>query len=111
MGIVAEPRLVPPGAAGVLGPAGDAGLVVLGLSERWRAEGIGDARLEIARASPVPTLLTRKGIRPGGLAPPEAPPASRGRWPAAERASPGVAYGGGGDCSVRSLKEASSLSH
>jgi DNA-binding SARP family transcriptional activator len=71
LGIVAEPALVPAGAEGVLEAADGASLLVLGLSERWRAEGIGEARLAVARAAPVPTLLVRHGLRPGGLAPPE----------------------------------------
>jgi DNA-binding SARP family transcriptional activator len=71
LGIVAEPALVPAGPAGVLEAAADASLVVLGLSERWRAEGVGEARLAVAREAPVPTLLVRHGLRPGGLAPPE----------------------------------------
>jgi hypothetical protein len=49
----------------------DASALVMGLSERWRGEGVGRARLEIAAASTVPTLLVRHGLRPGGLAPPE----------------------------------------
>jgi DNA-binding SARP family transcriptional activator len=71
LGIVAEPALVRAGPVGVLEAAADASLVVLGLSERWRAEGIGEPRLIVAREAPVRTLLVRNGLRPGGLAPPE----------------------------------------
>jgi DNA-binding SARP family transcriptional activator len=71
VGVVAEPALVRPGAEGVLEAAADASLLVVGLSERWRSEGLGEARLELARANLVPTLLVRHGLRPGGLAPPE----------------------------------------
>jgi DNA-binding SARP family transcriptional activator len=71
LGIVAEPALVPPGVEGVLAAANDGSLLVLGLSERWRAEGIGEARLALARDAPIPTLVIRHGLRPGGLAPPE----------------------------------------
>jgi hypothetical protein len=71
LGIVAEPALVPPGVDGVLAAAHDGSLLVLGLSERWRAEGIGEARLALAREAPIPTLFIRHGLRPGGLAPPE----------------------------------------
>jgi hypothetical protein len=42
---------------------------VTGLSPRWKREGVGADRLELAHAAPV--LLVRKGLRPGGLAPPE----------------------------------------
>ncbi len=66
-----EPLLVAPGRAGILGAAADAGLLVFGLSDRWRQEGLGETRLAIAKAAPVPTLLVRKGLRPGGIAPPE----------------------------------------
>jgi len=69
VGIVAEPVLVRPGPSGVLAVAADASLLVVGLSGRWRSEGLGEARLDVARATGVPTLLVRKGLRPGGLAP------------------------------------------
>jgi DNA-binding SARP family transcriptional activator len=71
VGVVAEPMLVPAEADGMLAAAADASLLVVGLSDRWRAEGLGTARLALARAAPVPTLLVRGGLRPGGLAPPE----------------------------------------
>jgi DNA-binding SARP family transcriptional activator len=64
-----EPLLVAPGPEGILGAAADAGLLVFGLSDRWRQEGLGETRLAIAKAAPVPTLLVRKGLRPGGIAP------------------------------------------
>ena len=49
--------------------AADAALLVVGLSERWRAEGLGPTRAEIARAAPAPVLFVRRGSRPGALAP------------------------------------------
>ena len=70
-GIAPDPVIVPPGPAGVIGAAEGAGLVVLGLSDRWRQEGIGAGRLEVARAVRAPVLLVRGGVRPGGLAPSE----------------------------------------
>src|SRR5205814_5170269 len=70
LGIAAEPLLVEPGPHG-LAAAADAGAIsVIGLSERWRTEGLGSARAALA-ASGRPTLLVRKGLRPGGIAPPE----------------------------------------
>jgi hypothetical protein len=48
----------------------DAGLLVVGVSTRWHHEGIGSARLRLAREASPPTLLVRRGLRPGGLAPP-----------------------------------------
>jgi DNA-binding SARP family transcriptional activator len=69
-GVVAEPELVRPGAAGVLEASRAAGLLVLGLSDRWPEEGLGAVRLAVAQGSPVPVLFVRRGLRPGGLAPP-----------------------------------------
>ena len=65
-----EPLLVAPGREGILRAAADAGLLVFGLSDRWRQEGLGETRLAIANEASVPTLLVRKGLRPGGIAPP-----------------------------------------
>ena len=72
MGVPAEPLLVPPGADGMLDASRDAGLLVVGLSTRWRVEGLGPARLELARHAAPPTIFVRRGQRPGGLAPPAA---------------------------------------
>jgi hypothetical protein len=71
--LVPEPVLVNPGAEGVVAAAADAGagVLLLGLSERWRQKGLGPTRLAIARAAPAKTLLVRRGVRPGGLAPPD----------------------------------------
>jgi hypothetical protein len=69
VGVVTEPVLVPAGAAGVLEATEDARLLVVGLSDRWRSEGIGSARLELADATRAPILFVRRGVRPGGLAP------------------------------------------
>jgi len=85
VGIVTEPVLVRPGAQGVLDVAADARLLVLGLSDRWRAEGIGETRRAIAAAAKAPTLLVRRGLRPSGIAPAET--MTRFTWTlAAERA-------------------------
>jgi hypothetical protein len=77
-GIVAEPLLASPGRKGVTALAEQAGLLVVGLSERWRQEGLGRARTELVEAPPAPTVLVRRGPRPGGLAPPET--ATRFGW-------------------------------
>jgi DNA-binding SARP family transcriptional activator len=71
IGIVTEPRLIPAGQRGVVEAARDARLLVLGLSDRWRSEGIGATRLAVARSADVPILLVRRGLRPSGIAPPE----------------------------------------
>ena len=49
--------------------ASGAGLLVIGLSDRWREEGLGPTRSEIAKAAPAPVLFVRRGTRPGALAP------------------------------------------
>src|SRR4051812_14890611 len=68
-GISAEPVVAEAGREGVVEAASAAGLLVIGLSERWRQEGLGPTRSEIARAAPAPTLFVRRGLRPGALAP------------------------------------------
>jgi DNA-binding SARP family transcriptional activator len=69
VGIPTEPVLAPRGPEAVVAAAADAGLVVVGLSPRWREEGLGETRLAVARDAAPPTLLVRAGLRPGGLAP------------------------------------------
>jgi Bacterial transcriptional activator domain len=69
IGIVAEPILVPAGQEGLLAVARQARVLVVGLSERWRSEGIGPARLAVAAGAGVPTLFVRRGLRPSGVAP------------------------------------------
>jgi Kef-type K+ transport system membrane component KefB len=68
-GIAAEPLLIEPGRQGVLHAAEGAGLLVIGLSERWRDEGLGPVRSQIARTAPAPTLFVRRGSRQSALAP------------------------------------------
>ncbi len=70
-GVAPEPVIVQPGPEGVIEAAADAGLVVLGLSDRWRQEGLGTGRLAVAHGARPGTLLVRGGVRPGGLAPRE----------------------------------------
>jgi DNA-binding SARP family transcriptional activator len=69
VGIVTEPLLIPPGEEGVVEAAADARLLVIGLSERWREEGIGTVRAAIAAAASAPVLFVRAGSRGRGLAP------------------------------------------
>jgi DNA-binding SARP family transcriptional activator len=70
LGVAAEPMLRPPGEEGILDASRDARLLVVGLSTRWDREGLGPARLRLARDATPPTLLVRRGLRPGGVAPP-----------------------------------------
>ena len=72
LGISAETLLIPQGEEGMLEASRDAGLLVVGLSTRWHREGLGAARVRLATEAFPPTLLVRRGLRPGGLAPPSA---------------------------------------
>jgi hypothetical protein len=65
------PLLAEPSAAGLLGAVEGAGVVVAGLSESWRRHGIGDARRALLRSARQPVVLVHRGLRPGGLAPPD----------------------------------------
>jgi DNA-binding SARP family transcriptional activator len=71
LGVAAEPLLLEPGPAGLLAVAEDAALVVVGLTDRWQKQGLGDVREALAAAARPPVVLVRRGLRPGGLAPRE----------------------------------------
>jgi K+:H+ antiporter len=66
-GVAAEPVLVQPGPALVEAARGS-GVLVVGLSDRWREEGLGLVRSEIAKEAPAPTIFVRRGRRAGVLA-------------------------------------------
>jgi Kef-type K+ transport system membrane component KefB len=68
-GIATEPVLVDLRGDGLLKAAQVAGLLVVGLSDRWRSEGLGPVRAAIVKAAPAPILFVRRGVRPGALAP------------------------------------------
>ncbi|HEY1520301.1 MAG TPA: cation:proton antiporter [Solirubrobacteraceae bacterium] len=70
-GISTEPLVVAGGRDGILEAADGAGLLVLGLSDRWRREGLGSTRSAIAGAASAPVLFVRRGTRPGLFAPKE----------------------------------------
>jgi len=72
LGVAAEPLLIEPEPAALVAAAQGARLVIAGLTERWRHEGVGRARTALATAGGHPTLLVRRGLRPGGLAAREA---------------------------------------
>jgi Kef-type K+ transport system membrane component KefB len=93
-GVSAEPVVAAPGRERIVTAAGRAGLLVIGLSERWRQEGLGEARSEIAKAAPAPVLFVRRGTRPGALAPRE--DVTRFTWSAAGHAGPGERHPVGG---------------
>jgi len=69
LGVPAEPVLVEPEPDALVAAAADAGVVVVGLTDRWRREGLGRARTALATHGGAPTILVRRGMRPGGLAP------------------------------------------
>jgi Kef-type K+ transport system membrane component KefB len=68
-GVVAEPVLATPGREGVLAAASQASLLVIGLSERWQKEGLGETRRAIARSAPAPIVFVRRGERTRGISP------------------------------------------
>jgi DNA-binding SARP family transcriptional activator len=71
-GVHVETLLTGEGAGGVLEAATGAATLLVGLSERWQSEGLGKARTQLVREAPCPVVLVRRGVRPGGLAPPGA---------------------------------------
>ena len=76
VGVDAEPLLVEP--AELVAAVEDATVVVIGVSPRWRQEGIGDIRRALVRDASPPTLLVHRGPRPSGLAPRD--PRTRFTW-------------------------------
>jgi len=75
VGVDTEPLLVEP--AELSTAVQDADVVAIGISPRWREEGIGETRRELVRRS-APTLVVHRGPRPGGLAPRD--PRTRFTW-------------------------------
>ncbi|TMK69555.1 MAG: hypothetical protein E6G50_12030 [Actinobacteria bacterium] len=66
--IEVEPVIVDTANGGVVEATHDAGVLVVGLSERWRTEGLGPVRSAMAAKATVPLLFVRRGSRPGALA-------------------------------------------
>ena len=71
VGVASEPVITEPGREAIIDAAAGAGLLVVGLSDRWRQEGLGPTRSELASAAPAPILFVRRGERAGALAPRE----------------------------------------
>jgi hypothetical protein len=71
IGVETEPVLTEPTESALVAAIDAAALVVVGISPRWRREGIGVTRRALLRDARVPVLLVHRGPRPGGLAPPE----------------------------------------
>ena len=70
-GIATNSIVVEGGRDGILAAARGARLLAVGLSERWREEGLGETRSQLARSSAAPVLFVRRGQRVGALAPRE----------------------------------------
>lgn len=70
LGVAAEPLLLEAGPSALADASHGAAISVVGLSDRWRKDGLGQTRGALV-GSGRPVLLVRKGLRPGGLAPPE----------------------------------------
>ena len=68
LGVAARPLLVRPDPTALVDAARDARLVVVGLTERWRHEGVGPVRTALATSRDHPTLLVRRGLRNNGWA-------------------------------------------
>ena len=71
VGVPSEPLLVEPSDPALVAAVEPATVVVLGVSPRWRLDGIGVARRSLVGNAHPPTLLLHGGPRPGGLAPRE----------------------------------------
>ena len=78
LGVTAQPVLVNPTGDALIEATRDAGAVVVGLTERWRRDGLGRVRSALAAQGERPTLLVHRGLRPGALAP--ARSATRFTW-------------------------------
>jgi DNA-binding SARP family transcriptional activator/nucleotide-binding universal stress UspA family protein len=71
VGVEAEPLLAEPAEGVLIAAVEPATLVVVGISPRWRRDGIGSVRRALVRDAHPPILLVHGGPRPGGLAPRE----------------------------------------
>jgi hypothetical protein len=87
-GVATTTAVAEPGRDGIVAAASRADLLVIGLSERWRKEGLGETRRAIAKAAPAPIVFVRRGERPGALAP--ATDATRFAWSTAGAGSSGA---------------------
>jgi DNA-binding SARP family transcriptional activator len=70
-GVDTQPRLAEPSELALIAATEEATLVVVGISPRWRREGIGTIRRALIRDARPPVILIHRGPRPGGLAPSE----------------------------------------
>jgi len=71
VGVETQTLLAEPTDDALLAAVEGAALVVMGISPRWRREGIGATRRALVRGAHSPVLLVHRGPRPSGLAPRE----------------------------------------
>ena len=71
VGVETEPLLADPTAEALVAAVESATVVVVGISPRWRREGIGVVRRALVSDAAAPTLLVHRGPRPSALAPRE----------------------------------------
>jgi DNA-binding SARP family transcriptional activator len=71
VGVESRPVLAEQMADALVASVEGAALVVVGISPRWRREGIGAMRRALVRRARPPVLLVHRGPRPSGLAPRE----------------------------------------
>ena len=69
VGVKSEPRLAAPTEDALVAAVASATVVVVGISPRWRREGIGVIRRALVERARPRTILVHRGPRPGGLAP------------------------------------------
>jgi DNA-binding SARP family transcriptional activator len=69
IGVDTEPLLADPTPTALVAATAGGRAVVVGLTERWRRDGLGRTRTALALETEPPTILVRRGVRPGGLAP------------------------------------------
>jgi hypothetical protein len=69
VGVEARPVLAEPTENALVASVERAGLVVAGISPRWRSEGVGAVRRALVRETRRPLVLVHHGPRPGALAP------------------------------------------
>ena len=69
VGVKTEPRLAAATEDALIAAVASATVVVVGISPRWRRDGIGGIRRALVERAAPPALLVHRGPRPGGLAP------------------------------------------
>jgi nucleotide-binding universal stress UspA family protein len=72
VGVETRPVLAEPTEEALIASVQSAGLLVAGISPRWRHEGIGAMRRALVRHAGSPVLLVHRGPRPSVMAPREA---------------------------------------